>query len=524
MNNNTVRDYLSVHTWVGILSGIFLFVAFYAGGLTMIAPEMTTWSRAESVRHDVQHDADRLFFHVTKQYAGDPTFKQATLWLEDADQPSPFIEVETGQGIQRLELDTADRLRPLKGNAESGVGAFIDHIHRKAGLPFETETVEPFVGVISLLYGLALVSGVIVLLPTFVRDLLYLRIGKNIKRMWLDVHNLLGTACLPFHMVIAITAAVFCLHDVIYGMQDKALYADQGGFRSLMGKLSGRPVPVALDMSTWLPPTALIAKAKAYAEHDVQVSQLRYMGLGTPRASVMVMIEDPAYFQRAPRSGLALMHPVSGEITTTSYYPGKKESVWSDTVISFFALHMGSYGGTPVRVLYLVLGIGGAFLFYTGNLLWIESRTKRLRQTGEAIQPRHVRVVSAINVGGCLGVMAALSGVILAACWWGYPSAVTTESVHYKVFYSLWAAAFGVAFLLGAKRAAPWILLITALLTLAIPLSSLLLWYFNQNGHVIGLGADWIFARRYLDSSALLGGLLVGWVSIRKLCAKYQPL
>ena len=45
-----------------------------------------------------------------------------------------------------------------------------------------------------------------------------------------------------------------------------------------------------------------------------------------------------------------------------------------------------------------LLGLSGALLFYTGNLLWIESRTRRLRQPpGGFERPRHVRVVSALT-------------------------------------------------------------------------------------------------------------------------------
>ena len=40
-------------------------------------------------------------------------------------------------------------------------------------------------------------------------------------------------------------------------------------------------------------------------------------------------------------------------------------------------LHFGEFGNAWVAWLYFLLGLGGAFLFWSGNLLWVESRRKR---------------------------------------------------------------------------------------------------------------------------------------------------
>ncbi|WP_313759694.1 PepSY-associated TM helix domain-containing protein, partial [Diaphorobacter nitroreducens] len=49
-------------------------------------------------------------------------------------------------------------------------------------------------------------------------------------------------------------------------------------------------------------------------------------------------------------------------------------------ISSFFALHMASFGGTAVLWLYFLLGLAGAWLFYSGNLLWVETRRKAQRK------------------------------------------------------------------------------------------------------------------------------------------------
>ena len=80
------------------------------------------------------------------------------------------------------------------------------------------------VGVMALLYVVPLVSGLIILLPTLVKDFFALRIRKNIKQLWMDVHNALGIVSLPFHLVMALTCVVFAFHDEFYQVQGAVVY------------------------------------------------------------------------------------------------------------------------------------------------------------------------------------------------------------------------------------------------------------------------------------------------------------
>jgi uncharacterized iron-regulated membrane protein len=43
MKAATLRTYISVHTWVGIMAGFFLFIAFYAGSVTLFHEELHAW-------------------------------------------------------------------------------------------------------------------------------------------------------------------------------------------------------------------------------------------------------------------------------------------------------------------------------------------------------------------------------------------------------------------------------------------------------------------------------------------------
>ena len=44
MRADFIRIYKSVHTWAGIVSGLALFIAFYAGALTVFKEPIRRWS------------------------------------------------------------------------------------------------------------------------------------------------------------------------------------------------------------------------------------------------------------------------------------------------------------------------------------------------------------------------------------------------------------------------------------------------------------------------------------------------
>src|SRR3546814_5549573 len=98
-----------------------------------------------------------------------------------------------------------------------------------------------------------------------------------------------------------------------------------------------------------------------------------------------IMGRDPRDGMRGPTYGIGEIDTQTGAITEADYLPGGQGG-WFATISSFFALHLGNYGSAPVRWSYFFLGLAGAFLFYSGNLLWIASRRNK-ESKARAVQP-----------------------------------------------------------------------------------------------------------------------------------------
>lgn len=474
MKAQTLRDYLSVHTWVGIVSGLLLFIAFYAGAFSMLEPEITRWASAPAERPAASADADAA---MQQFFAEHPDVQgRVSLRLAGPDHATPLIKlVDKARKESWFELGQDGRMQSLsRTKEEDSSGNFVDYLHRKGGLPVPLDWAEPVIGVVSLLYALALVSGVVVLLPSLVKDLLYVRLGANLKRMWLDIHNLLGITSLPFHIAIALSAAVFGLHDAIYSVQDHFIYKD--GLRATVARSSAPKPPAVLDPGQWLKPSDVVSRLQAQAPQFTP-RVIDYVGLGGKQPVLFVAGLDDQHFKRGALYGYAFVDPATGRIFDSTHVPGQQGSALSGALSVFFSLHFGSFGGDPVRVLYVLLGLSGALLFYTGNLLWIETRTKRLRQRSPHAavfeRPRHVRALSALTVGVCLGCAAALPATLVAARWLS-PWVGDMDVVHQGVFYALFAGCMAWAGLWGTARVAAPLLWFTAACNALVPITALL--------------------------------------------------
>ena len=179
---------------------------------------------------------------------------------------------------------------------------------------------------------------------------------------------------------------------------------------------------------------------------------------------------DTRFVMRGPNAGFAVMDPASGRILSTDYLPGHQSGGFA-TITSFFSLHFGSYGGYPVRWAYLVLGFGGAFLFYTGNQLWIMARQRRERATGLVTETRGSRILSSLTIGCTTGCMAGIAAIIALAAVIPNPMAYMPVALTY---YATFLFCTLLAFILPSQSKAAVLFCITALSHIALAVAALI--------------------------------------------------
>lgn len=515
MKTDFIRIYKSVHTWTGIISGMALFIAFYAGALAVFKEPLTRWASppqeerllplAEAkglmLKTLAAHPAAGKDFSILLQDAEHVPARMG--WqVRDASADDDHDESTIRYYVAKLDGDGAaqvEETHPVR------LASFIDVLHRVVGLPVDSDPNRWIMGIVAALYSLALVSGVVVLLPTLVKDFFALRVGKNLKRMWLDAHNVVGIVSLPFHIVMALTAVAFAYHDGFYYTQDKLVHE---GKWSTAFRPPPPPESPPRDPAAMLAPEELIATVKAFSP-GFEPYRLQYQQVTGARATVRVWGKDPAAVSPRAVGGFVAVDPYSGKIITTDFMPGQ-QSTPNLFVSSFFALHMAAFGGTAVLWLYFLLALAGAWLFYSGNLLWVESRRRNQTRNSSdlPVQRLDTRLLASATVGVCLGCVCGIS-LAIAGSKWLHAHVANINDWHPVLYYCTFFSAIAWAFWRGAARASVHLLWLASALTLAIPLTSVLAWWMPESGLWVNTSA----ASLGVDFTALMVAVLLAWMA-----------
>ncbi len=516
MKAEHIRTYKAVHTWTGIVSGMALFIAFYAGALTVFKEPLQRWvSPPQAVQALPLEQAQALILRTLA--AAPQAARDFTLHLHDSEAlpgrltwqlrdagDDDHDESSLRHFAVTLDASGAAQVQQVQ---PSPLGGLIDTLHRVVGLPVDSDPNRWIMGAVSALYALALFSGVVVLLPSLVKDFFALRVGRNVKRMWLDAHNVVGIISLPFHIVMALTAVVFAFHDPVYGLQDDLVH--QGRWSTAFARGSGpaKTTPPR-DSAALLTPQQLVAAAKALSP-GFEPGSLQYLGVTTAKATVRVWGRDDAAVSPRARGGFVALDPYSGRVLSQDFMSGRQgnANLW---ISSFFALHMATFGGTLVQWLYFLLGLAGAWLFYSGNLLWIETRRRAAARSGGPLPQQRLdtRLMASATVGVCLGCVCGLSLTVVGGKWL-HGRVADLQALHLGLYYAAFFGSLGWAFLRGAARASAPLLWLGAALTLAIPLTTLAAWALPA----LGLWAHTSAATLGVDATATALALGLAWMA-----------
>jgi uncharacterized iron-regulated membrane protein len=342
------------------------------------------------------------------------------------------------------------------------LASFVYRLHYTAGLPssFGLEVL----GFICVIYGIALVSGVVIFLPNFLRDLFIVRSGKNKKRFWLDTHNVVGMLSLPWHIMFAWSGAVLAIGTILLAPFQFLVFDED--LATTIGPELGRvetPKP-ANESADMLSVSQLLAIAEREAP-GITPTQLRYSHYGDANSYVRIsgLANADTLVSRATLTLMTASGAVLDESHPAETTPG------STFFGGLMSLHFADFGGALLRWVYLILGFAGAYLFYSGNLLWIETRRKRRQQ----VQAKNTLFLARLNSGVCIGCMAAVSAAFLASQIFAADAlrADRVELAYYLVFFAAIAWCFVRPVAAGTQE----LLYLSAVLTAGIPVLDIVL-------------------------------------------------
>ncbi|MBO6563131.1 MAG: PepSY domain-containing protein [Pseudomonadales bacterium] len=437
MKASTVKTFLDVHSWTGLGTGMALFIAFYAGAMTVFFHELEIWESYHKTTVIEQQTIEQAQQLLDQAVEAQPDMDgNLRLYPAEPDHPENvvrwFERLEDGT-FERHEFRLAEDGTLDRSEDNAHLASFVYVLHYTAGLPNSFGIYV--LGIVSLIYGLALVTGLIIFLPNLLRDLFNLRIGKNKKRFWLDSHNAVGVISLPWHMMFAWSSVVLCIG--IFMIAPFQLLVFEEDMIELLGPELGlvQTLEATEKPGEVFPVSEILAIAQREAP-GFSPSQMRFTNYGDQNTTVQIV--GSSNTETLLTNAGVTLNGTTGEVLGVTHpdTSGMGAIFYSGLI----ALHYVSFGGYFVKWLYFVMGLAGAFLFYSGNLLWIETRRKRrqLDQRGNTI------FLARLNSGVCIGCMAGVSAAFLAsrALMEMDNRPDITEWTYYLVFFASIAWAF----------------------------------------------------------------------------------
>jgi len=476
-----------LHTWGGLVVGWVLFAVVFTGTLAVFHHEIEEWMRPEL--HAEEMSAARGL-RVAETYLKHNAPK-ARSWSIALPEDG-LVTVRSGGG-RRAKSAVLNADGEVVTSRDTAGGEFLAGLHAN----FRSRGFGTWVVIACGLFMLgAIVSGIVVHKRIF-RDFFTFRPGKG-QRSWLDGHNLVGVATLPFQIVIAASGVLINPVSIMPAAVETAFKGDDGAyFDSIYWGPYRREA--AHRPAAALPLPELVARGEALLETPVESLQISHPG----DANSVVTLHGDLESRLTKMDRWVSLDAVTGRLLDGQLdYSGATTT--SGVIVG---LHLGTFGGAGVRWLYLLLGMASSAMVATGLVLFIAKREPRHAGKDQAW---FVKAAARINVFACAGLI-----VACAALFWTnrlLPLDLQDRAaLEGRIFFWVWVVCMLHAVVRPPRRAWTEQLAVTAALCLALPVLNVATtgaWFatYAMHGDVV---------RAVVELTVMIAGGLLGWLAWR---------
>ena len=430
MKKGTVKQALSAHGWVGLVISLPLFVAFWAGSITLFLPEVLVWAKAPyypveqttetplTINQIVEAQIDNyaipqeesifvtlpsdkspyleLFFQVPKQ-PSEAQINNTSIQDEGAEnqtsEESPAVQVEKERKHLIIDPYTG---KLFTDHSPFELAHFINVLHYTLHVP---QGLYIF-GIISLLFFVIIITGVIVQLKNLVKNFFLYRHTQTKRSQMNDLHTVVGVISLPYMALFAITGVILNLSILFIFPTSMTLYAgNQEGLLQDAG--FAQFVPDELSGEARAVPNILPIVNEAENKYDTKVTGFSLYHYGDETAA----IQFRGTYNDTFNSAFESIYSVKSGTFPAEYE--QQANVFREGLNTVFSMHFANFGATDIRIVYFILAMLVCGMIAAGNVLWIVKREKR------NAYPKTLAVARASTLGSCIGIMTATAFAFL---------------------------------------------------------------------------------------------------------------
>ena len=402
-----VKNLTESHSWIGVIISPLLFLIFWAGAVTLFYEEVKQWAVVPQFPVALEQNQVPLQQIVEDKLAQHDFDYEEHLMVQMPSEHDPYYKVFLDLVREEGKQDEHGEVVSLLIDPNSGasvanrddffLGDFIYRLHYDLNLPGGAY----LIGIISLFFFFALVSGVFIHAKKLFKHFFLYRNDKNRRDQLLDLHNVVGVMTLPFTLMYAISGLVFNLAIVyqiafvvfIYQGDQDTLFKDAGF------TLFDEPrIEQSIDMTR-----AYEIIEQTRQRPDFYLRNVIFYNYGDESAIIQLRGNDLAHFSQKDEFFYRVK---TGELLNKTDIENYNVFRKGREIIA--TLHFGDFAGVDVRVVYFILSIAICAMIVIGNMLWLDKRT--LQQN---VSQRTISVVRGLTLGGCGGLIVATTVAFL---------------------------------------------------------------------------------------------------------------
>lgn len=379
MNKAFLKNITEAHSWLGLIISGLLFIVFFAGSIALFRGEITQWSMQP---HFKANQGESLPVSQILEIAiKDRNFDaKEHLTLVQPNKYMPYhqvyidVEHEAGQ-----EDHDALLIDPITGEIIGSpddfyLANFIYKLHYDLNIPSGSY----LIGFVTLFFFFAIISGIFMHARKLISNFFKYRAQKQKRSQLLDMHNVVGVMSLPFTIMYAISGLIFNL-VIIYQIAF-AVILYKGDQQALLDDAGYQEIAPKWEDKAWENPKVDDILQNIKDKYNSTPSMIRFYNYGDQSAVMQIRGEIHTEFAYRYETAISVSNQEALYVKDKNNPNTLVKGLY---VIS--RLHFGDYAGLDLRVLYFILGIGVCGLIITGNLLWIEKRSKQRNQSPKAL-------------------------------------------------------------------------------------------------------------------------------------------
>lgn len=390
MEQKTHKTLYSAHAWIGIISGILLFVVTFSGIPALFDHEIEFWQYpAYGQQHDIKTDDTAFDLERILQASKELNFDHDNYFIQPASSINNHVI------LAHFGKTTASEFRYLNASnyeeflaSPSELNHLLSHLHTDLHLP--NPWGRYLVGLSGMAMLLAIIAGIFIHVK-WRKEFVMLRPKRSWRLLLTDQHKLLGLWSLPFTFILAFTGTILGLLGLISpilalaafnGDVEKATVAVLGPKAQMSGEYT--PVYPLNDLSNRLaidlPNTSvefiqisglkIINHRDAQQETITQDASLEETTLVTDTGGI---IKFSGYHKDSLSSLETVTYNLStGEKIHQGSFIGK--GPFQRIFAAVTPLHYVLFGNVWLKVFYALSALAACGLILTGNMLWLYRR------------------------------------------------------------------------------------------------------------------------------------------------------